>query len=50
MSLTLAEQRAETYPRLVQDTFTTLGEVRYQSFWPVPDNLRRPTDMLGLAA
>jgi nucleotidyltransferase/DNA polymerase involved in DNA repair len=42
MSLTLAE-RAETYPRPVQDTFTNPGQVRYQSFWPLPDKPRRPS-------
>jgi hypothetical protein len=42
MSLTLAE-RAETYPRLVQDTFTNLGGVHYQSFWLLADKLRSPT-------
>src|SRR5215472_3917086 len=46
ISLTLAE-RAEPYPRLVQDTFTSPGEVRCQSFWPVSDKPRRPIGRWG---
>src|SRR5215470_1961628 len=45
MSLTLTE-RAETYPPdSCRIPFTGPGAVRHQSFWPVPDKPRRPTQI-----